>query len=238
MILVLICLWPLGSVRADDQLSGILDGVRHLYGQFPGLSVVYEREVITKSMAMLGIQTKKDLASGRIYFKPPHFLRLEQETPRPETVINNGDILWWYIPRKKQVYRYPSQKLGREMRILYDIFQGLRKVKDSFEVTLVAYGSEDGHELRLTPKPPWEQIEHIKLWVDPEVVELLGITPDELGRYKSPGDFEDSGGEVPQPGLDAPGPHLGYSAADYERILATPDEAFLNSVTSEPPVQP
>ena len=123
MILVVIGLWPLGSVRADDQLSGILDGVRHLYGPLSGLSVVYEREVVTKSMAMLGIQTKKDVASGRIYFKPPHFLRLEQATPKPETVINNGDTLWWYIPRKKQVYRYPSQKLGREMRILYDIFQ-------------------------------------------------------------------------------------------------------------------
>ena len=199
MILVVIGLWPLGSVRADDQLSGILDGVRDLYGQLSGLSVVYEREVITKSMAMLGIQTKKDLASGRIYFKPPHFLRLEQEIPGPETVINNGDTLWWYIPRKKQVYRYPSQKLGREMRVLYDIFQGLRKVKDSFEVTLVAYGSKDGHELRLTPKPPWERIEYIKLWVDPEdfhirVVEshdyLGGLTRFTLGNPVAKKTFE------------------------------------------------
>jgi outer membrane lipoprotein-sorting protein len=208
MILVLIGLWPLGSVRADDQLSGILDGVRDLYGQLSGLSVVYEREVITKSMAMLGIQTKKDVASGRIYFKPPHFLRLEQETPRPETVINNGDILWWYIPRKKQVYRYPSQKLGREMRILYDIFQGLRKVKDSFEVTLVAYGSKDGHELRLTPKPPWEQIEHIKLWVDPEdfhirMVEshdyLGGLTRFTLGSPAAKKTFEKNYFNFPVP---------------------------------------
>jgi outer membrane lipoprotein-sorting protein len=150
-------------------------------------------------MAMLGIQTKKDLASGRIYFKPPHFLRLEQETPRPETVINNGDTLWWYIPEKRQVYRYPSQKLGREMRILYDIFQGLRNVKDNFEVTLVAYGSKDGHELRLVPRPAWEQIEHINLWVDKEdfhirVVEsydyLGGLTRFTLGRPKAKKSFE------------------------------------------------
>ena len=198
IIWVLIGLWPLGSAGAEDQLSKVLDGVLDRYGQLPGLAVTYEREVITKSMAMLGMQTKKDLATGRIYFKAPHFLRLEQETPRPETVINNGDVLWWYIPQKKEVYKYPAQKLGREMQVLNDIFQGLKKVRDSFDVKLVA-DSKEGYELKLTPNPPWEQIEYVVLRVDTvdfhiRVVEshdyLGGLTIFTLGNPVAKKTFE------------------------------------------------
>lgn len=74
-------------------------------------------------------------------------------------------------------------------------------------------------------------------WIDPEVVELLGITDSELDSYKHPAGFTDSGGQVPQPGIDAPGPHLNYPEVVYKGILSTPDEKFLNSVPSDPPIQ-
>lgn len=74
-------------------------------------------------------------------------------------------------------------------------------------------------------------------WVDPEVVELLGITEEELQSYKNPASFQDQGGKVAQPGVDAAGPHMTYEKEAYQRILDTPDETFLNSVLSEPPVK-
>lgn len=73
-------------------------------------------------------------------------------------------------------------------------------------------------------------------WIDPEVVGLLGIKPEELEQYKHPSNYQDVKGTVAQPGPDAPGPHMNYPKAIYEGILATPDEAFLNSVPNEPPV--
>ena len=167
IFLLILFLLPGSLAVADDRLTGILQGIRARYGPLPGLVVSYEREVITRSMAMLGIQTKKDLASGKIYFKPPHFLRVQQKTPKPEVVIITSETLWWYIPQKKQVYRYPSRKLGQEMQLLSDIFQGLREVESRFKVNLIAYRTEKGHEIQLNPNPPWEQIDRIKLWVDP-----------------------------------------------------------------------
>ena len=80
-------LLPGNVTLADDRLTGILKGIRALYGPLPGLEVSYEREVITRSMAMLGVQTQKDLASGKIYFKPPHFLRVQQEKPKHEVQL-------------------------------------------------------------------------------------------------------------------------------------------------------
>lgn len=47
-------------------------------------------------------------------------------------------------------------------------------------------------------------------WLDPEVVELCGISQEELSGYRAPGRFADRGGAVPQPdpgarpGLDLP----------------------------------
>ncbi len=75
-------------------------------------------------------------------------------------------------------------------------------------------------------------------WIDPEVVGLLNISDEELAGYKKPAGYEDEGGAVPQPGPDAPGPHMNYPEEIYKIMLSRTDEEVLNSVTSEPPVQP
>ena len=120
---------------ASNDLSDILDGIQKKYGHLPGLSVTYTREVITRSMSTLGSQVKGDLATGRIYFKPSHYMRLEQETPRSETIIYNGDILWWYIPGKKCVYK----------------------------VSIIDQKDTGEFLVKLRPDPSWENIDYMVL---------------------------------------------------------------------------
>ena len=76
-------------------------------------------------------------------------------------------------------------------------------------------------------------------WIDPEVVEMAGISQQELARYKSPQPFTDQGGSVVQPNVtQVEGPHMSnYPEGHYAAIMAVPDEAVLNSVPSEPPVK-
>ena len=76
-------------------------------------------------------------------------------------------------------------------------------------------------------------------WIDPEVVELAGISSEELEGYKHPEAFADTGGQVRQPDLaSAPGPHMtNYPAGVYESVMSMPDEDMLHSVPSEPPVR-
>jgi catechol 2,3-dioxygenase-like lactoylglutathione lyase family enzyme len=74
-------------------------------------------------------------------------------------------------------------------------------------------------------------------WIDPEVVALAGISEDELSRYKNPPAFEDSGGDVEQPDLEGPGPHMtNYPPGVYEKVLGLPDDVVLSSMESDPPV--
>jgi len=151
----------------EENISEILAGIRRHYGTLPGLTVPYEREIITRSMAMLGAQMKGDLATGFIHFKPPHFLKVQQESPKKEEVISNGEVLWWYIPGKALAYRYPSEKLGKELQILSDTFQGLKRAEEHFKITVTEDQEKGGVLLNLIPDPPWQQVEHITLLVDP-----------------------------------------------------------------------
>lgn len=185
---------------ADEQLSEILEGIRKRYRDLPGITVTYKREILTKSLVMLGETMETDLAFGRFYFSPPHFLRVEQESPKKEIMTTDGNTLWWYIPHKRKVYRYPSHELGQELRLLSDIFQGLRAVEENFQVMLKGYNNKRKYRLELTPNRPWQEIHHINISVAQgdntiRVVEIYnylgGITRFTLGDLSVKEKFEE-----------------------------------------------
>lgn len=192
--------FSVNAAFAGDQISSVIECIRERYGRLPGLTVTYEREILTRSMAMLGDQTGSDQATGRIHFKPPHYLRVEQETPSPESIISDERTLWWYIPQKKQAYRYPSEKLGRELKIFSDIFQGLTKVEESFMLSLSSDDQSKEHRLELTPNPQWPDIDHIDLYLASgdcrikriEIYNILGgMTRFKLGKEIAEEEFEE-----------------------------------------------
>jgi outer membrane lipoprotein-sorting protein len=165
-ISVLLMLHCAAVVPALDNLSDILDGIRKKYASIPGFVVSYQREIITSSMALLGDSVKTDLAAGRLYFRPPRFLKVQQETPTPETLTTDGNTLWWYIPQEKRVYQSPADRLGKELHLLSDIFQGLRQVEESFDIIQSGLDEKGDLQLTLIPNPPWEEIDNIILSVD------------------------------------------------------------------------
>jgi len=187
-----------GRAMADESLVNILEGIQKNYGSLSGLSVPYSREVITRSMSMLGEQARGDMASGIIYFKHPYLLRLEQEKPKAETIISNNDTLWWYIPDKKCVYRYPAKNFGKELQLLSNIFRGLSQVENSFQVLLKDQSKSGKYKIELIPDPPWQEISKINLTVTEKyeiqtvrIHNLLGsITVFKLGDFTEKEGFE------------------------------------------------
>jgi len=187
-----------GLAMADESLVNILEGIQKNYGSLSGLSVPYSREVITRSMSMLGEQARGDMASGIIYFKHPYLLRLEQEKPKAETIISNNDTLWWYIPDKKCVYRYPAKNFGKELQLLSNIFRGLSQVENSFQVLLKDQSKSGKYKIEPIPDPPWQEISKINLTVTKKyeiqtvrIHNLLGsITVFKLGDFTEKEGFE------------------------------------------------
>jgi len=74
-------------------------------------------------------------------------------------------------------------------------------------------------------------------WIDPEVVALAGISPDELDRYRRPPVFERPEQPVANPPIDPTQPHMAYPPAVYERLMSMPDDEFSARMSyTEPPV--
>lgn len=162
---VLLGLISMGKALPDDTLSTVIGGIRARYGNAQGLAATYTREAISKTMAMLGETERHDVARGRLYFKPPHFLRLEQASPQEELLLTDGQTLWWYLPLEKEVYQYPTEQLGQELRLLSDILRGLKDTEASFQITLQVRPETNIYHLILKPEPPWQEIDHLEVIV-------------------------------------------------------------------------
>jgi outer membrane lipoprotein-sorting protein len=154
-----------GNALPDDQSSIIINGMRERYAHAAGWKAEYTREAISKTMAMLETGERHDLAEGQIFFKQPHFIRLEQAIPQEELLLTNGDILWWYIPGRNIAYKYPAQDFGRELRLLSDVFQGLKDIANTFQITITTTPETGTYHLILRPKPLWQEIDHLELIV-------------------------------------------------------------------------
>jgi len=187
-------------VHSETKVSQILEKVVENHKQFiSGMTVPYQREIITKSMAMLEEDVGLDKASGVFFFKGPNFLKVQQDAPRRELVISNGRSIWWYIPDEKTAYRY--EDMNKELSILSMIFMGLRNPEDTFDVTISKSEDAKEHILTLTPNESLEEIDYINVTVSGEdyritqvdIIDIAGtLTRFRLGAFKVKNDLDDS----------------------------------------------
>ena len=74
-------------------------------------------------------------------------------------------------------------------------------------------------------------------WIDPEVVELCGISEEELEVLKSPKPYHPPAEPVPQPPMDTPAPRMHLPPEQYELLLGSSDEKVSEMLSeSTPPV--
>ena len=187
------------ETSTPDVLEKIVENHRELS---QGLSVPYQREILSRSMALLGDEVKSDIASGIFYFKRPHFLKVHQEQPGEEFIIFNNQYMWWSIPGKKVVYKYSGEQLGKELTVLCDIFMGLKDPDQNFNIKITGLTDSGEYVVNLTPSAGWEEIEHIDITVSGEnfrikkieLYNIIGsITRFILGEFKARSDLSEDG---------------------------------------------
>lgn len=75
-------------------------------------------------------------------------------------------------------------------------------------------------------------------WIDPKVLEKIGVSAHDSQRYIDPDDYAGEGGAVPQPPYDPAKPHQAMPEAMYRAIIAAPDEIIWKTASyREPPVR-
>lgn len=159
---------------AAGRCDRVLQDLRDRYGHLPGMSMGYTRHVITRALSMTGEKVTGDFAEGRLYVKPPDSLKLIQLRPVEEHLITEGRNVWWYIPDKERVDRYPASFFGKQLSLLNEIFQGFSEGARSFACR-VEVRNEDT-VLVLEPDPPWKDIDHITVTIDDDgAISSIGI---------------------------------------------------------------
>ncbi len=77
-----------------------------------------------------------------------------------------------------------------------------------------------------------------RAWIDPEVVELAGITPEELRNFLAPAAYVNDGPALVNPPIDPTKPHARYPEAVYRKLMETPDDVLSAAMSeSDPPVR-
>lgn len=75
-----------------------------------------------------------------------------------------------------------------------------------------------------------------KAWIDPETVKAVGISEEELARFKSPEPYEGRGGAIAQPAVDPSRQALFDSGVLKASIGMSDEEVFSKMSTPKPPV--
>lgn len=76
-----------------------------------------------------------------------------------------------------------------------------------------------------------------RAWIDPKSLETVGISAEELERYKAPKGYSGPS-PVPQPAYDPEKPHQDFPLKSYLKMLELPDEVLnARSSFAEPPVK-
>ena len=158
------CLFIFFETTAIADSKDCLDNLAKRYLFPKGAILFYERYIISATMSMLGKRKLSDLAKGKIFLRPPFYIKLEQLYPSYELVVNDGKWVWWYIPSQKIAYKYPENKFSKEMSVLKDILNGMKHIREQFYLSFKE--QKEAFVFQLTPRKKWQDISRVEVYAD------------------------------------------------------------------------
>jgi len=137
-------------------VNEIIDGVQKRYTRIKDIKADFRQE--TRIMPGNRVLT----ARGSAYFKKPKMIRWDFLIPDQQQIITDGQTMWIYEPKEKQVQMYDASYLDARLRLGF--FSDLRRLAEDFTMTA---GPEDNrhYQLVLVPKHQGLDVKKLVLWV-------------------------------------------------------------------------
>ncbi|MBI9084681.1 MAG: outer membrane lipoprotein carrier protein LolA [Desulfobacterales bacterium] len=135
---------PLFATAADPPLDRILDGIEQRYAP-AGFSARFTQTATLKAMDIT------DTASGTIRVKRPGKMRWAYETPEPQLIVTDGQMLWIYRPEDNQVMVGAAPEFfggGKGAGFLSD----MKQMREDFDIAMAPPESDDRFRLKLVPR--------------------------------------------------------------------------------------
>ncbi len=162
---------------AEITKADVLSGLKDRYTHMTGMAADYIRVTTSPSMEKTYKTSSSQTASGRLFYKKPNKLRLNQTAPDPELLITDGTTVWWYIPEENVVQKYSGQALMSQLEPLLDFLNGLGDLEKSFSVSLfpIIVKGESRFELTLEPKTKGTNLQELIVWLNADDYTLTGF---------------------------------------------------------------
>jgi outer membrane lipoprotein carrier protein len=164
VLLTLGALFVLSGVEAADKpdVKQVVAKMQAFYEKAADLKGKF-KQVYTDSL-----YNRKRTSYGYLYVKKPGMMRWNYVKPERKSFIADGKVLWVWEPEDKQAFRNPLSTDTLSTGLTFLIGKG-----DLTKEFKVAYSSEklggpDDLVLKLTPKKPTGQYEHLLLAVKPD----------------------------------------------------------------------
>ncbi|MEW6267430.1 MAG: outer membrane lipoprotein carrier protein LolA [Thermodesulfobacteriota bacterium] len=173
-VITAILLFPLPPASASDE---ILTSIQKRYANLDSLTADYVRVTSTPAMEGVFQSSAKHTAAGRLFYRKPAKLILDQSAPRAEKMVTNGDTVWWFIQDENVVHRYSNVDVYTELKPLLDFLGGLGSLAGRFAVKVTPAGTPPNvnHRLDLSRLQEGSGPTGITVWLAPQDFTLVGF---------------------------------------------------------------
>ena len=164
LCLILLGLCAVSTAQAGEALGldELVARVQARYDRTQHLHAQFRQE--TRLHGFDQVQT----GAGEVWILKPGMMRWDYTKPEPQTIIANGDSLWIYLPRDRQVIRdQVNHSVGTRTPALF--LAGQARLTELFTIT--GAPAQDSSEagllpLELTPKAGALPHTHVQLGID------------------------------------------------------------------------
>jgi len=167
ILLGLVFLPAAKAAQTPWTLDSVLKELDREARQFQSLTAQVERTKVTV------VVNDRSTESGEIQVRRDNKMRIDLTVPDPKTILRDGDRLYLYTPRIRQVEEYDLSKHRAEVDQFFLLGFGTsgESLKKSYSVTLMGEETLGGQKvlrLELIPRSDEvrKQISKIALWLD------------------------------------------------------------------------
>ncbi len=132
----------------STQVDFIVDKLQKRYESIDDFHADFVQEAEVRAL------NKTQKAFGEVWFKKPGKMRWNYYSPTKDTIVSDGNNLWYYIEQENQVLESNLKDLNGGDTSSTTLLSGLGKIKELFKVKLIndpALQSKNGHLLELIP---------------------------------------------------------------------------------------
>jgi|GEM_PF-230035 len=155
------------TAPSQSEFDRILDGLQAYYRQQKDLKADF---VQTYTYVKMG---RKKVSTGRVFFKTPHRMRFDYQTPARKLIISDGQTLWIYEPDQFQAFRRNLK--GSQLPVAMTFMSGQGDLRAEFTGQIISQNNESAI-IELVPRKNEGDYQSLRLDIDAQTFAVRSST--------------------------------------------------------------